>query len=139
MQNYLQLEKEIEEINQINNVVDILSWDIAVNMPIGSAESRTNEISLLSLIIHSRLKSNKINDLINSADTETSQLNAWQNANLQEIKRKVRYISCIREDLQKQYITAATKSELVGREARKENDFNIKIQMFKRNRAEYQY
>ena len=42
MQNYLQLEKEIEEINQINNVVDILSWDIAVNMPIVSAESRTN-------------------------------------------------------------------------------------------------
>ena len=34
MQNYLLLEKEIEEINQISNVVDILSWDIAVNMPI---------------------------------------------------------------------------------------------------------
>ena len=124
MQNYLQLEKEIEEINQINNVVDILSWDIAVNMPIGSAESRTNEISLLSLIIHSQLKSNKINDLINSADTETSQLNAWQNANLQEIKRKVLYISCVSDDLQKRYITAATKSELVWREARKDNDFN---------------
>ena len=49
MQNYLQLEKEIEEINQISNVVNILSWDIAVNMPIGSAESRTNEISFNSL------------------------------------------------------------------------------------------
>ena len=59
MQNYLQLEKEIEEINQINNVVDILSWDIAVNMPTGSTESRTNEISLLSSIIHSRLKSSE--------------------------------------------------------------------------------
>jgi len=48
MQNYLLLEKEIEEINQISNVISILSWDIAVNMPIGSAESRTDEISLLS-------------------------------------------------------------------------------------------
>ena len=124
MQNYLQLEKEIEEINQISNVVDILSWDIAVNMPIGSAESRTNEISLLSSIIHSRLKSNKINDLINAADTETSQLNAWQSVNLQEIKRKVLYISCVSDDLQKRYITAATKSELVWREARRDNDFN---------------
>ena len=124
MQNYLQLEKEIEEINQISNVVDILSWDIAVNMPIGSAESRTNEISLLSSIIHSRLKSNKINDLIKAADTETSQLNAWQSVNLQEIKRKVLYISCVSDDLQKRYITAATKSELVWREARKDNDFN---------------
>lgn len=124
MQNYLLLEKEIEEINQISNVVDILSWDIAVNMPIGSAESRTNEISLLSSIIHSRLKSNKINDLINAADTETSQLNAWQSVNLQEIKRKVLYISCVSDDLQKRYITAATKSELVWREARKDNDFN---------------
>lgn len=124
MQNYLLLEKEIEEINQISNVVDILSWDIAVNMPIGSAESRTNEISLLSSIIHSRLKSNKINDLINAADTETSQLNAWQSVNLQEIKRKVLYISCVSDDLQKRYITASTKSELVWREARKDNDFN---------------
>ena len=124
MQNYLQLEKEIEEINQISNVVDILSWDIAVNMPIGSAEPRTNEISLLSSIIHSRLKSNQINDLINAVDTETSQLNAWQSVNLQEIKRKVLYISCVSDDLQKRYITAATKSELVWREARKDNDFN---------------
>ena len=124
MQNYLQLEKEIEEINQISNAVSILSWDIAVNMPIGSAESRTNDISLLSSIIHSRLKSNKINDLINAADTETSQLNAWQSVNLQEIKRKVLYISCVSDDLQKRYITAATKSELVWREARKDNDFN---------------
>ena len=124
MQNYLLLEKEIEEINQISNVVDILSWDIAVNMPIGSAESRTNEMSLLSSIIHSRLKSNKINDLINAADAEISQLNIWQIANLREIKRKTRYISCISDNLQKQYISAATKSELVWREARKDNDFN---------------
>jgi len=124
MQNYLQLEKEIEEINQISNAVSILSWDIAVNMPIGSAESRTNEISLLSSIIHSRLKSNKINELINAVDAETGQLNIWQIANLQEIKRKTRYISCISDDLQKRYISAATTSELVWREARKDNDFN---------------
>ena len=124
MQNYLQLEKEIEEINQISNAVSILSWDIAVNMPIGSAESRTNEISLLSSIIHSRLKSNKINELINAADAEISQLNIWQIANLQEIKRKKRYVSCISDDLQKRYISAATKSELIWREARKDNDFN---------------
>ena len=124
MQNYLLLEKEIEEINQISNIIDILSWDIAVNMPIGSAESRTNEISLLSSIIHSRLKSNKINDLINAADSEISQLNIWQIANLREIKRKKLYVSCISDDLQKRYISAATKSELIWREARKDNDFN---------------
>lgn len=124
MQNYLLLEKEIEEINQISNVIDILSWDIAVNMPIGSAESRTSEISLLSSIIHSRLKSDKINELINAMDAETGQLNTWQIANLREIKRKVRYISSISDDLQKRYISATTKSELVWREARRDNDFN---------------
>ena len=124
MQNYLLLEKEIEEINQISNVVDILSWDIAVNMPIGSAESRTSEMSLLSSIIHSQLKSNKINELINAADAEISQLNTWQIANLQEIKRKTKYVSCISDDLQKRYISASTKSELVWREARRDNDFN---------------
>lgn len=124
MQNYLLLEKEIEEINQISNVVNILSWDIAVNMPIASAESRTSEISVLSSIIHSRLKSNKINELINAADAGISQLNTWQIANLQEIKRETRYIRCISDDLQKRYITAATKNEIVWREPRKDNDFN---------------
>lgn len=124
MQNYLLLEKELEEINQINNIMSILSWDIAVNMPIGAAESRTNELSLLSAITHSRLKSNKIKDLVNAADGEVRQLNIWQLANLEEIKRKIRYISCINDDLQKRYISAATKSELVWREARKDGDFN---------------
>ena len=121
MKNYLLLEKEIEEINQISNVIDILSWDIAVNMPIGSAESRTSEISLLSSIIHSRLKSNKINELINTVDAETGQLNIWQIANLQEIKRKTRYISCITR------LSSFFKSLSI---ARFERDFNHKMLNF---------
>ena len=124
MKNYKLLEQEFEEISQINNVISILSWDIAVNMPIGSAESRANEIALLSSLAHSRLKSTKISELINLADTETDRLDSWQNANLREIRKKVEYASCISDDLQKGYITATTKSELVWREARKENNFN---------------
>jgi len=124
MKNYKSLEQEIEEISQINNVISILSWDIAVNMPVGSAESRANEIALLSAMANSRLKSTKISELINLADTEANQLNNWQVANLREIRKKVEYARCINDDLQKRYIIAITKSELVWREARKENDFN---------------
>ena len=124
MKNYKSLEQEIEEISQINNVISILSWDIAVNMPVGSAESRANEIALLSAIANSRLKSTKISELINLADTEAGQLSNWQIANLREIRKKVEYARCVSDDLQKRYIAATTRSELVWREARKENDFN---------------
>jgi len=57
--NYLLLEQEIEEISKINNVINILTWDTAVNMPIGSVESRSDEISLLGSIARSKLQSSK--------------------------------------------------------------------------------
>lgn len=124
MQNYKLLEKQMEEISQLNNIMNLLSWDIAVNMPIGSVESRASEISLLNSIIHSKLKSPKLTELINAANAEIKQLDNWQIANLRETKKKVEYSNCISNDLQKRYIIATTKSELVWREARKENDFN---------------
>ena len=47
---YLLLEQEIEEINKINNIISLITWDIAVNIPIGSIDSRSDEISLLVIV-----------------------------------------------------------------------------------------
>ncbi|RYE13695.1 MAG: carboxypeptidase M32, partial [Rickettsiales bacterium] len=124
MKNYKSLEQEIEEVYQIDNTISILSWDIAVNMPKGSADSRADEISLLSKISHSRLKSDKVSELIELANMDVDQLDNWQNANLREIKKKVEYANCISDDLQNRYILASTRSELIWREAKEENNFS---------------
>lgn len=47
MNNYVELEQEILQISQLNNVINLLNWDIAVNMPTGAAESREQEMLLL--------------------------------------------------------------------------------------------
>lgn len=123
--NYLLLEQEIEEISKINNVINILTWDTAVNMPIGSVESRSDEISLLGSIARSKLQSSKIADLINAAENEKNNLDSWQATNLKEIKKQVKVIGSIDNKLYARYITASTKCELIWRKARAENDFNL--------------
>ena len=57
MENYLKLEQEIEQVYQIDNVISLLQWDIAVNMPVGAVESREQEMTTLSLIVQRKLKS----------------------------------------------------------------------------------
>jgi len=123
--NYLLLEQEIEEISKINNVINILTWDTAVNMPIGSVETRSDEISLLGSIARSKLQSSKIADLINAAEHEKNNLDSWQATNLKEIKKQVRVIGSIDNKLYARYITASTKCELIWRKARAENDFGL--------------
>jgi carboxypeptidase Taq len=124
MQNYLTLEKEIEVIDQLNNIIKILSWDMAVTMPIGSHNSRAKEISALSSVIHARLKNEQINELIHAAEAEARELNIWQITNLQLIKKTALYTKCISDDLQNRYILASTKCEVVWRQARKDDDFS---------------
>ncbi|EER22312.1 MULTISPECIES: carboxypeptidase M32 [spotted fever group] len=123
MKYYLQLEKEIEQICQINNVINLLQWDIATNMPAGSATSREQEITTLSLIVQRKLKSNKITDLLEKVQGESDQLNQWQLANLREIDKIVEKALCIDDDLHARFVSSTTQSELVWRQARLDNDY----------------
>ncbi len=123
MKNYLQLEKEIEQICQINNVINLLQWDVATNMPSGSATSREQEVTYLSLIVQRKLKSNKITDLLEQVQEESDQLNQWQLANLREIDKIVEKALCIDDNLHARFVSSTTQSELVWRQARRDNDY----------------
>jgi len=123
MKSYIQLEKEIAKINQINNVIKLLYWDITVNMQRGSADSRNNEIINLISIAHSILKSEKVIQLVHQSFEKADKLDRWQLANLQEIKREISNALCIDDELQKKFISSTTQCELVWREAKLNNDY----------------
>lgn len=125
MNNYTKLENELLTISHFNNILSILYWDVAVNMPIGSGKSRTNEIVTLTSLVHSMLKSPMLKELLNKAKEESKNLNEWQNANIREIERKIIDANCIDEQLQKKLVAATTKAELVWRKARADNDYNL--------------
>ncbi|MFY9589749.1 carboxypeptidase M32 [Rickettsia endosymbiont of Halotydeus destructor] len=124
MNYYTKLENEFLKISHINNALSILYWDIATNMPIGAAESRTNEIVTLTSLIHSRLKSNELRDLVGQAKEEIKELNDWQMANVREIERNILDANCIDDKLQEKIVAATTECELVWRQARANNDYN---------------
>jgi len=125
MNNYKKLENEFLAIAHFNNILSILYWDVAVNMPIGSGESRTNEIVTLTSLVHSMLKSPMLKELLVKVKEESKNLNEWQNGNIREIERKILDANCIDEQLQKKLVAATTKAELVWRKARETNDYNL--------------
>ncbi|MCC8369103.1 MAG: carboxypeptidase M32 [Rickettsia endosymbiont of Oxypoda opaca] len=125
MNNYTKLENEFLKISHINNALAILYWDIAANMPTGSAESRTNEIVTLTSLVHGMLKSDELSDLVGRAKEEIKELNNWQVANIREIERNILDANCIDDELQKKIVAATTECELVWRKARANNDYNL--------------
>lgn len=124
MQSYTQLEQIIEQVNHIDNVINLLYWDITVNMPKGSADSKTQDIITLNSIIQQKLKSDKTTDLLKQAQTESAKLNEWQLANLRLIDRQITKTTCIDDVLQGRFIEATAKCELVWRKARAEDDYD---------------
>ncbi|WP_341764147.1 carboxypeptidase M32 [Candidatus Tisiphia endosymbiont of Beris chalybata] len=125
MKNYILLEQELEKISQINNVISILYWDISVNIPIDSVNNRTKEIAYLSSLSHSILKSQKLEELVEACSQDSKGLDEWQLANVQETKKYIIESKCIDDDLRDKYIIASTKCEMIWREARKNNDYQL--------------
>ncbi|MDN3030691.1 MAG: hypothetical protein QMO91_05095, partial [Candidatus Tisiphia sp.] len=74
-------------------------------------------------IAHSRLKSPKLGELIQTVSENQNMLDIWQLANLQETKRRIVESNCIDDDLRKKYVTASAKCELIWRNAKKNNDY----------------
>ena len=123
MNNYSKLEYEIEKIQHIKNSINILNWDIAVNTPKGSIESRSREIAELSKITDERLLSPKLIELIENINLE--ELDEWQKANVREIRRDIRESSYLNHKQKEEYILATTKCEYAWRQAKQENNYNV--------------
>lgn len=123
MKNYSQLEEIIAKIRRVNNIILLLHWDSAVNMRAGSVDNRVNEVATLTSIVRSMLTSPKTIELIEQVSEITDRLNAWQLANLQEIKREVSLVLCVDDSLQNRFIQTTTQCELVWRQAKIENDY----------------
>ncbi|BAD04273.1 Zn-dependent carboxypeptidase [Onion yellows phytoplasma OY-M] len=57
--NYQKLEQRFEKIGRLENIINILNWDMACNIKKGSQESRTLEIIDLTQIIKKLLTSQR--------------------------------------------------------------------------------
>lgn len=86
MKFYKELEEKIEEIFRINNIVNILYWDLSTITPTLSVQNKKEEIAYLKQLSYQKLTSMQVKDLIYKASKEKKNLN--RNGSIFDIDKK---------------------------------------------------
>jgi carboxypeptidase Taq len=123
MQAYQELEARKKRVSALNNAMGILHWDQQTMMPEGAAGARAAVLAELSVLQHEMETGNALSDLIDRAESEADQLNAWQRANLREIRHQFMHANAMPADLVEKIVLAQSDSHMTWREARPNNDF----------------
>jgi len=119
-----ELKKEFSEITRLNHIRSLLGWDELVNLPKGSFGGRAEQNALMSKIVHERLISDRIGNLIKEAEKLTG-LDLIDNATLREAKRDYEQEVKLPTELVEEISRTASRGYIKWVEAREKNDFSI--------------
>jgi len=103
----------------------ILGWDTQTQMPDGASEARAEQTATLALLGHEILTSPATADRLSQAEAGSDALGPWERANLREMRRAYIHAAAVPADLVEASSKAATRSEMVWREARANSDFAL--------------
>jgi carboxypeptidase Taq len=116
---YAALEDRFKRLADIEGALAILSWDQAVCMPRGGGRARGDQLATLKRLAHDALTSAETAELL----AEAAELDAWQRANLREMRRKHARATALDPAVVEALARATNSCELTWREARARNDF----------------
>ena len=92
---YRALEGRFKQLADLTGALAILNWDRQAMMPAGGNGVRADQIATLEQIAHERLTSAETGALLDQAEQAAEQegdaLDAWQAANLREMRRSYRH------------------------------------------------
>lgn len=111
----------------LEEAAGVLHWDTATLMPSGGAEARSEQIATLNVLSHELLTDDSIGDLLDAAEAEEAALDAWQAANLREMRRSWRHATAVEARLVAAETKAASRCEMIWREARSKGDFALVV------------
>lgn len=114
---YVQLEQRFARMSAISGAIAVLGWDHATMMPSGGAGARANQLSTLSVLRHEIMIAPEMSDLLDQAGDDTSGLDDWQSANLNEMRHSWAHASAVPADLVEQMSVASSKCEMAWRES----------------------
>lgn len=123
MSAYQSLEAKFKRSAAINNAMGILFWDQETMMPEGAAPARAEVLAELSLMVHEIETDPTLPDLIEQAEEQGDELNAWQRANLREIRRLYLHANAMPAALVEKTVHARSECAMIWRECRPANDF----------------
>jgi carboxypeptidase Taq len=120
---YARLERIFSRVALVEQALGILHWDMAAVMPPGGAASRGEQLATLKALAHEILTGAEVGGLLDSAEGED--LDLWQRANLQEMRRDWVHAATIPSRLIEDLSRASSTSETMWRKARAEADFAL--------------
>jgi len=129
---YQKLESAFRHAALIDEATGFLVWDEAVHMPDQSAESRAEQMATLNVISHETLTKPEIGDWLDAAETavaegSNAELDAWQRANLREMRRAWVHTAAVPADLIAAITRASSACEMVWRTAKPKGDFKATL------------
>ncbi|WP_029009737.1 carboxypeptidase M32 [Azospirillum halopraeferens] len=121
---YRELERRFARIAAIGGAIGILGWDTQTMMPTGAADARAEQTATLSVLAHELLTAPEVGDLLARADSDGG-LDAWQSANLREMRRTHRHATALPADLVEATSRAISACDMTWRTARAQSDFAL--------------
>lgn len=120
---YQQLEARKKRVSALSNAMGILHWDQQTMMPDGAAPARASVLAELSVMMHEMETGNDLSDLLDQAESEAHHLDAWQRANLREIRHQFIHANAMPPDLVEKIVMAESDAHMTWRVARPNNDY----------------
>lgn len=123
MKTYDDLARHFSAITTLKQVGSLLDWDRSVMMPPAGVEQRARQMSVLNVTVHALLSDPRVRDAIEAVDA--GGLDDWQRANLRLMREQNIMAVAVPPDLIAARIAQATRTEMVWRQARADNQFSL--------------
>jgi len=121
---YQTLETRFRRLGTLGEATAMLQWDSATQMPTGAAPARAEQTAALRVISHEILTQPDTDDLLAGAEAQ-NELDAWQRANVREMRRRWLHATALPPELVEALTKACSASEMAWRKARPAADFAL--------------
>jgi carboxypeptidase Taq len=120
---YENLEQRFRRWSALRDAAGMLHWDMSAMMPEGGHSARGEQLAALGVVSHQLLIEPKTGELLTEATEQRTGLDAWQRANLHEMRRAHIHATALSSELVEALSKASTTCEGVWRQARPKADF----------------
>ena len=125
MNDYDQLKAQFKEIGYLNRTIALLDWDHETYLPARGVAFRADQQAFLSGLAHSRLVHPKVQELIESCESNSSQFPAHEQVNIREWRRDYDRSVKLPTDFVEHFEKTCSLAKASWAEARRENKFEI--------------
>ena len=120
---YQLLEKTFYRLSQIDHAISMLGWDQQVMMPPGGNGSRGRALAELQVMSTEIMQSQQLQEAMADAESQSGNLEDWQQANLREMVSDIRAANAVPADLVEALAITTNDCEHAWRSLRQENNW----------------